>query len=199
MIKIPESVSSGAIGFDLEIKTHFAFYADLSQNKRQFASDIISTVCLKRGFLIFAFYVFIFLTRALPYSFSFVDPKYSFLPSTTPEQRFHYRNSSYFIIEAKMTWEDARKSCDRRDSSLASILDPFGLSYLWLKILKQKRIVWLGLNSNLVNAICISPQSSIYSNFYLFIYFGAYENMLLILRAVVPFSGNENEKTTVDE
>ncbi|XP_039187396.1 macrophage mannose receptor 1-like isoform X1 [Crotalus tigris] len=76
-------------------------------------------------------------------------PKYSFLPSTTPEQRFHYRNSSYFIIEAKMTWEDAKKSCDRRDSSLASILDPFGLSYLWLKILKQKRIVWLGLNSNL--------------------------------------------------
>ncbi|ETE61035.1 Macrophage mannose receptor 1, partial [Ophiophagus hannah] len=77
-----------------------------------------------------------------------IHPKYSFLPSTTPEQRFHYRNSSYFIIEAKMTWEDAKQSCERRDSSLASILDPFSLSYLWLK-LKQKRIVWLGLNSNL--------------------------------------------------
>ncbi|KAM6451461.1 macrophage mannose receptor 1-like isoform 1-T1 [Liasis olivaceus] len=76
-------------------------------------------------------------------------PRYSLIPSTTPEQRFHYRNSSYFIIETKMTWEDAKNSCERKDSTLASILDPFGLSYLWLKILKQKRAVWLGLNSNL--------------------------------------------------
>ncbi|XP_070582573.1 macrophage mannose receptor 1-like [Erythrolamprus reginae] len=77
-----------------------------------------------------------------------VNPRYSILPSTTPEQRFRYRNSSYFIIEAKMTWEDAKKSCERRDSSLASILDPFGVSYLWLKLLKHNTIVWLGLNSN---------------------------------------------------
>ncbi|XP_042329971.1 macrophage mannose receptor 1-like [Sceloporus undulatus] len=80
------------------------------------------------------------------------NPKYS-VPSPTPVHHIFYDNSTYFIIESKMTWKEAQQRCQvqKEDSALASILDPFSYSVLWLQILKYKSPVWIGLNSNVTN------------------------------------------------
>lgn len=50
-----------------------------------------------------------------------------------------------------MTWQDARRKCNSDSSDLASILDPYTLSFLWLQMLKYEEPVWIGLNSNLTD------------------------------------------------
>ncbi|XP_042329972.1 macrophage mannose receptor 1-like [Sceloporus undulatus] len=62
-----------------------------------------------------------------------------------------YGNSSYSLVSPKMTWEDARKKCKSENSELASILNPYTQSFLWLLVLKYKEPVWIGLNSNLTD------------------------------------------------
>ncbi|XP_061441866.1 LOW QUALITY PROTEIN: macrophage mannose receptor 1-like [Rhineura floridana] len=79
------------------------------------------------------------------------DPQTSVLPSATPIYRIRYNNNTYFFLETKMTWKDARKSCEQEGFDLASILDPFSHSFLWLRLLKFKSPVWIGLNSNVTN------------------------------------------------
>ncbi|KAF7246011.1 Macrophage mannose receptor 1 [Varanus komodoensis] len=79
------------------------------------------------------------------------NPKYSLPPSTTPAPRIRYNNSSYFFIETKMTWKDAQLICQRQNSDLASILDPFSQSLLWLQVSKYKSPLWIGLNSNVTD------------------------------------------------
>ncbi|XP_077159612.1 macrophage mannose receptor 1-like [Paroedura picta] len=76
------------------------------------------------------------------------DPKSSVDPSATPVHLFRFRNGSYFFSETKMTWNDAQKNCERQDYDLASILDPFINSVLWLRMLKYNGPIWIGLNSN---------------------------------------------------
>uniref|UniRef100_A0A803SZJ7 Mannose receptor C-type 1 n=1 Tax=Anolis carolinensis TaxID=28377 RepID=A0A803SZJ7_ANOCA len=80
------------------------------------------------------------------------NSKYS-IPSTTPVPHIYYSNSTYFFIETKMTWKEAQQRCgvQKEDSSLASILDPFSHSLLWLQVLKYKSPVWIGLNSNVTD------------------------------------------------
>ncbi|KAH0627502.1 hypothetical protein JD844_003273 [Phrynosoma platyrhinos] len=81
------------------------------------------------------------------------NPTYSVVPSTTPVHYIFYGNSTYFFIESKMTWKEAQQRCqvEKEDSTLASILDPFSHSLLWLRVLKYKSPVWIGLNSNVTN------------------------------------------------
>ncbi|XP_006119560.2 macrophage mannose receptor 1-like isoform X1 [Pelodiscus sinensis] len=62
-----------------------------------------------------------------------------------------YSNSSYLLVNSKMTWQDARRKCNSDSSDLASILDPYTLSFLWLQMLKYEEPVWIGLNSNLTD------------------------------------------------
>ncbi|XP_006028731.2 macrophage mannose receptor 1-like [Alligator sinensis] len=49
-----------------------------------------------------------------------------------------------------MTWEEARKNCKNKSSELASILDAYSQSFLWLQILKYGEPVWIGLNSEVM-------------------------------------------------
>ncbi|XP_062983516.1 macrophage mannose receptor 1-like [Elgaria multicarinata webbii] len=79
------------------------------------------------------------------------NPVYSVLPPTTPALRIRYSNSSFFFVETKMTWKDAQIICQRESSDLASILDPFSQSFLWLRVSKYKTPVWIGLNSNITD------------------------------------------------
>uniref|UniRef100_A0A452GX74 Macrophage mannose receptor 1 n=1 Tax=Gopherus agassizii TaxID=38772 RepID=A0A452GX74_9SAUR len=58
------------------------------------------------------------------------DPKLSHSPTTIPASDFtHCGDSSYLVISSKMKWEEAQKS-----SELASILDPYSQSFLWLQV-----------------------------------------------------------------
>ncbi|XP_025065881.1 macrophage mannose receptor 1-like isoform X2 [Alligator sinensis] len=63
----------------------------------------------------------------------------------------HFGDSSYSLIQSKMTWEEARKNCMDRSSELASILDPYSQSFVWLLMLEHGNPVWIGLNSNVTN------------------------------------------------
>ncbi|XP_042329974.1 macrophage mannose receptor 1-like [Sceloporus undulatus] len=77
-----------------------------------------------------------------------------------------YGNSSYSLVSPKMTWEDARKRCKSENSEIASIVNPYIQSFLWLQVLKYKEPVWIGLNSNLTNKKYkwISNQRLVYSS-----------------------------------
>uniref|UniRef100_A0A8D0GPE3 C-type lectin domain-containing protein n=1 Tax=Sphenodon punctatus TaxID=8508 RepID=A0A8D0GPE3_SPHPU len=59
-----------------------------------------------------------------------------------------YGDSSYSLVPIKMTWKEARKNCQSEVSELASILDPYANSFLWLQVLDYGKPVWIGLNSN---------------------------------------------------
>uniref|UniRef100_A0A452GX85 Mannose receptor C-type 1 n=1 Tax=Gopherus agassizii TaxID=38772 RepID=A0A452GX85_9SAUR len=60
----------------------------------------------------------------------FTNPKLSHSPTTIPASDFtHCGDSSYLVISSKMKWEEAQKS-----SELASILDPYSQSFLWLQV-----------------------------------------------------------------
>lgn len=51
-----------------------------------------------------------------------------------------------------MQWEEARKNCQDKSGELASILDAYIHSFLWIQMLKYGKPVWIGLNSNMVSA-----------------------------------------------
>lgn len=63
----------------------------------------------------------------------------------------NYGDDRYAVINYKMSWEEAQKNCRDQSADLASILDPYAESYLWLRILKHGEPVWIGLNSNTVS------------------------------------------------
>jgi len=62
-----------------------------------------------------------------------------------------YGNDRYAVINYKMDWEEAQKNCRDQSAELASLLDPYAESYVWLQILKHEQPVWIGLNSNTVS------------------------------------------------
>ncbi|XP_074840934.1 macrophage mannose receptor 1-like [Carettochelys insculpta] len=82
------------------------------------------------------------------------DPKLYNSQPTVPVSGFtHYCNSSYSLISSRMTWEEAQNNCKAEYSELASILDPYAQSFLWLQVLKIGQPVWIGLNSNVTDGI----------------------------------------------
>ncbi|CAM5094187.1 unnamed protein product [Eretmochelys imbricata] len=77
------------------------------------------------------------------------DPKLSHSPTTIPASDFiRCGDSGYLVIRSKMKWEEARKNCQEKSSELASILDPYSQSFLWLQVLEHGEPVWIALNSN---------------------------------------------------
>uniref|UniRef100_A0A8B9QQM5 Macrophage mannose receptor 1 n=1 Tax=Anas platyrhynchos TaxID=8839 RepID=A0A8B9QQM5_ANAPL len=77
------------------------------------------------------------------------DPKLQNSQPTVPMFGFNnYGDDRYAVINYKMSWEEAQKNCRDQYAELASILDPYAESYLWLQILKHGEPVWIGLNSN---------------------------------------------------
>ncbi|ETE60215.1 Macrophage mannose receptor 1, partial [Ophiophagus hannah] len=46
-----------------------------------------------------------------------------------------------------MTWEEARKKCESENSKLATIVDTYTESFIWLQVFKYKEPVWIGLSS----------------------------------------------------
>ncbi|EMP36986.1 Macrophage mannose receptor 1, partial [Chelonia mydas] len=79
------------------------------------------------------------------------DSKLYHSSTAVPTNFIRYGNSSYLFIHSKMKWEDARRKCIHESSDLASILDPYSHSFLWLRMLKYGEPVWIGLNSNLTD------------------------------------------------
>ncbi|GAB0184746.1 macrophage mannose receptor 1-like [Grus japonensis] len=75
------------------------------------------------------------------------------VPTTNPSSGFaHYGDSSYSIISSEMQWEEARKNCQDKSAELASILDAYIHSFLWIQMLKYGKPVWIGLNSNMTGS-----------------------------------------------
>ncbi|KAM3823573.1 macrophage mannose receptor 1-like [Vipera latastei] len=74
-------------------------------------------------------------------------------PTVPASHYISYGNSSYSMVSPKMTWEEARKKCESENSNLASILDPYAESFIWLQVLKYKEPVWIGLSSKESNGV----------------------------------------------
>ncbi|NXC59127.1 MRC1 protein, partial [Aleadryas rufinucha] len=78
------------------------------------------------------------------------DPKLLNSQPTVPVFGFNnYGDDRYEVINYKMSWEKAEKNCKDQSAELASILDPYAESFLWLQILRHGEPVWIGLNSNM--------------------------------------------------
>ncbi|CAN8184992.1 unnamed protein product [Coccothraustes coccothraustes] len=78
------------------------------------------------------------------------DPNLPHSQPTAPVFGFNnYGDDRYEVINYKMSWEKAEKNCRDQSAELASILDPYADSFLWLQILKHGEPVWIGLNSNI--------------------------------------------------
>uniref|UniRef100_A0A8C3EHJ2 Uncharacterized protein n=1 Tax=Corvus moneduloides TaxID=1196302 RepID=A0A8C3EHJ2_CORMO len=78
------------------------------------------------------------------------DPKLLNSQPTVPVFGFNnYGDDRYEVINYKMSWEKAEKNCRDQSAELASVLDPYAESFLWLQILKHGEPVWIGLNSNM--------------------------------------------------
>ncbi|KAM8810846.1 macrophage mannose receptor 1-like [Eudromia elegans] len=58
---------------------------------------------------------------------------------------------SYSVIQSKMNWEEAQKSCNNTASDLVSILDPYTQSLVFLAAQEYGEPLWIGLNSNMTN------------------------------------------------
>ncbi|XP_064362040.1 LOW QUALITY PROTEIN: macrophage mannose receptor 1-like [Dromaius novaehollandiae] len=63
----------------------------------------------------------------------------------------HSDGISYSVIHSKMNWEEAQKSCNNKASELASILDPYSQSLLFLLAQEYGEPLWIGLNSIMTN------------------------------------------------
>ncbi|NXC39026.1 MRC1 protein, partial [Penelope pileata] len=61
----------------------------------------------------------------------------------------HSDGISYSVTSLKMNWEEAQQSCKNNASELASILDPYSQSLLFLIAQEYGQPMWIGLNSNL--------------------------------------------------
>uniref|UniRef100_A0A8C5T7L3 MRC1 protein n=1 Tax=Malurus cyaneus samueli TaxID=2593467 RepID=A0A8C5T7L3_9PASS len=78
------------------------------------------------------------------------DPKLLHPQPTIPVFGFNnYGDDRYALIDYKLSWEKAEKNCRDQSAELASVLDPYADSFLWLQILKHGQPVWIGLNSNM--------------------------------------------------
>ncbi|XP_061442124.1 macrophage mannose receptor 1-like [Rhineura floridana] len=94
------------------------------------------------------------------------DPGFSHSETTIPSSFYTlFGNSSYSLVSPKMTWEEARKKCNSEKAELASILNPYVQSFLWLQVLRYREPVWIGLNSNMTGEQYkwISNQRVIYT------------------------------------
>ncbi|KAL7976609.1 hypothetical protein Chor_008558, partial [Crotalus horridus] len=80
-------------------------------------------------------------------------PSPYFEPTIPASHFISYGNSSYSMVSPKMTWEEARKKCESENSKLASIVDPYAESFVWLQVLKYKEPVWIGLSSKESNGV----------------------------------------------
>ncbi|XP_043921443.1 macrophage mannose receptor 1-like [Protopterus annectens] len=77
------------------------------------------------------------------------DPSLPQQSTEVPAGEFlKFENISYTIVQNKMTWEDAQANCVAKSANLASILNVYEQSFLWLQIIKYGEPVWIGLNSN---------------------------------------------------
>lgn len=79
------------------------------------------------------------------------------VPTTNPSSGFaRYGDSCYSIISSEMhlkcLWEEARKNCQDKSAELASILDAYIHSFLWIQMLRYGKPVWIGLNSNMTGS-----------------------------------------------
>lgn len=80
------------------------------------------------------------------------DPRLQDSQPTIPMFGFNsYGDDRYAVIDYKMSWEKAKKNCRDQYAELASVLDPYTESYLWLEILKHGEPAWIGLNSETVS------------------------------------------------
>ncbi|XP_077159614.1 macrophage mannose receptor 1-like [Paroedura picta] len=80
------------------------------------------------------------------------DPEHYSGTTTPTSGHISYGNSTYSFTK-NATWEEARKECRSKHSDLASILNPYSQSFLWLLVMKYEEPVWIGLNSNVTNGI----------------------------------------------
>ncbi|NXD11888.1 MRC1 protein, partial [Nothocercus nigrocapillus] len=80
------------------------------------------------------------------------DPKF-FKPSATllDFASAHSDGITYSVIQSKMNWEEAQKSCNNKASELVSILDPYGQSLVFLVAQEYGEPLWIGLNSNMTH------------------------------------------------
>ncbi|XP_039187522.1 macrophage mannose receptor 1-like [Crotalus tigris] len=93
-------------------------------------------------------------------------PSPYFEPTIPASHFISYGNSSYSMVSPKMTWEEARKKCESENSKLASIVDPYAESFVWLQVLKYKEPVWIGLSSKESNGVYkwVSNWRLVYTN-----------------------------------
>lgn len=92
------------------------------------------------GVLLFGIFIFI------P-----ADPKLYKSSATALDFAFdHSDGISYSVIHSKMNWEEAQQSCNSNASELASILDPYSQSLLFLIAQEYGQPMWIGLNSYMV-------------------------------------------------
>nr|CCP50119.1 MRC1L-E [Gallus gallus] len=76
------------------------------------------------------------------------DPKLYKSSATALDFAFdHSDGISYSVIHSKMNWEEAQQSCNSNASELASILDPYSQSLLFLIAQEYGQPMWIGLNS----------------------------------------------------
>ncbi|OXB67692.1 hypothetical protein ASZ78_015224, partial [Callipepla squamata] len=76
------------------------------------------------------------------------DPKLFKLSTTVLDFAFdHSDGISYSVTHSKMNWEEAKQSCNSNSSELASILDPYSQSLLFLIVQEYGEPMWIGLNS----------------------------------------------------
>uniref|UniRef100_A0A8C3CN55 C-type lectin domain-containing protein n=1 Tax=Cairina moschata TaxID=8855 RepID=A0A8C3CN55_CAIMO len=61
----------------------------------------------------------------------------------------HSDGISYSVTRSRMNWEEAQKSCNNNASELASILDAYSQSLLFLIAQEYGEPLWIGLNSNM--------------------------------------------------
>uniref|UniRef100_A0A803YDR7 C-type lectin domain-containing protein n=1 Tax=Meleagris gallopavo TaxID=9103 RepID=A0A803YDR7_MELGA len=76
------------------------------------------------------------------------DPKLYKSSATVLDFAFdHSDGISYSVTHSKMNWEEAQQSCKSNSSELASILDPYSQSLLFLIAQEYGQPMWIGLNS----------------------------------------------------
>ncbi|XP_032090962.1 macrophage mannose receptor 1-like [Thamnophis elegans] len=73
-------------------------------------------------------------------------------PTVPASHYISYGNSSYSMVSPKMTWEEARKKCESENAKLATIVDPYAESFIWLQVLQHKEPVWIGLSSKEIDS-----------------------------------------------
>ncbi|KFU84338.1 Macrophage mannose receptor 1, partial [Chaetura pelagica] len=62
-----------------------------------------------------------------------------------------YGDDHYAVMNYKMSWEEAEKKCQEQVAELASVLDPYVDSYLWLQIVKLGQPAWIGFSSKMTH------------------------------------------------